>query len=195
MEHRRGQCRVLPALPDFCLPDGHKALLMDGSETDGLVPCTWTQQVGSAAFQPHLKRSIIATLPRAMLALTQQSAALLGVPCSHPQLQDAQQSKQSGKSPIREENALPEDAIEAAPCVRSKQSAPPAELGVQETPGATQTVCHSAGINPVSSTLHKSGPFFLLHSPTVLVLLFFLSHGILKAIEKQRFNLVRICNF
>lgn len=48
--------------------------------------------------------------------LTPQSTALLT-----PQPQDAQQTKQSGKSSIQEEDALPEDTTEAAPCVRSEQ--------------------------------------------------------------------------
>jgi len=35
------------------LPPGHEALLVDQSEMDGLIPCTQTQQVGTAALQPH----------------------------------------------------------------------------------------------------------------------------------------------
>lgn len=42
---------------------------------------------------------------------------------------------------------------------------------MQGTPGAKQTVCHSTGMNPVSSALHKSRPFFLLDSPIVLFLI------------------------
>lgn len=37
----------------WALPDGHEALLVDQSETDGLMPCTQTRQVGTAALQPH----------------------------------------------------------------------------------------------------------------------------------------------
>lgn len=164
-------------------PDGRKALLVVGSNTDGPLPCTQAQQ--AARQRSNLHRSVAATRPRARLTVGPPDPAE-----RRPAHNRGAHSKPSGvgRAPFERKMLCLERRLQrAAPCARPEQNGGRkhrARIRPRVTARESTRELHVA---PAQAFL---SPRFTNCPPP-----FFFNHGILKAVEKQSFNLVRIRNF